>query len=335
MEAPNGPVSFSSLPNEILQEIFSEDILSKADLCSLALVNRRLSCLIPEQLYRTIDCYLDEKSSHSPFQTLESRPEVGDLVRSIFLDRPRQRFYKENYEEMKMSGKQQTFHAHASRILSRLSRLEILCIGSGISVSPKHSDLLDIPMQFLRRADLSSHALTAGQLARLMLLPHIQEISTRFMPHWKDKESDKLALRSLAGKSSLKCLILNGFKVVVPRELMAVPAALESFSCVENRNKNNNLVSPRMLSCFLTPGPASVTLVRLSLTVLWDRWGGSEGDGSTIDFTGFLSLKILEVDRLYCFPNEDVDTFGSRCGLYERLPASLESLVVRRQEDDE
>lgn len=254
MEAPNGPVSFSSLPNEILQEIFSEVVLSKADLCSLALVNRRLGCLIPEQLYQTIDCYLDEKSSHSPFQTLESRPEMGKLVRSISLDRPRQEFYKETYEKMKMSGKPQTFHAHASRILSRLSRLEILCIGSGISVSPKHSDLLDNPMQFLRRADLSSHALTAGQLARLMLLPHIQEISTRFMPHWKNKESDKLTLRNLAGKSSLKCLNLGAFNAAVPRELMAVPAALESFSCVENRNKNKNLVSPRMLSCFLTPG---------------------------------------------------------------------------------
>lgn len=334
MEAPNGPVSLSSLPNEILQEVFSEDVLSKADLCSLALVNRHLGCLIPEQLYQTIDCYLDEKSSHSPFQTLESRPEMGNLVRSIFLDRPRQRFYKENYEEMKMSGKQQTFNAHASRILSRLLRLEILCIGSGISVSPKHSDLLDIPMRFLRRADLSSHALTAGQLAKLMLLPNIQEISTKFMPRWKYKESDKLILRNLAGKSSLKCLNLSGFKAFVPRELLAVPAALESFSCVEIPNKNRNL-SPRTLSWFLTPGPASVTLVRLSLTVVWDRWGGTEGDGSTIDFTGFLSLKILEVDRLYCFPNEAVDTFGSRCGLYERLPASLESLVVRRQEDDE
>jgi len=337
MEAPNEPATFSSLPNEILQEIFSsEDVLSKVDLCSLALVNRRFSCLIPASLYRTIDCYLDEKSSHSPFQTLESRPKMGDLVRSIFLDRPRQKFYKEIYKEMKISGKQQTFHTHASRILSRLPQLEILCIGSGISLSLNDSDLLDIPMRFLRRADLSSHALTAGQIAKLMLLPNIQQISARFMPNSKDKESNKLTLRNLAGKSSLKYLNLSGFKATVPRELMAVPAALGSFSCIEDRNRNKSLISPRMVLCFLAPGHACMTLVHLSLTVLWeDRSWGSEGDGSSIDFTSFLSLKILEVDRLYCFPNDGVDTFGSRCGFYTRLPASLESLVVRRQKHDE
>ena len=184
-------------------------------------------------------------------------------------------------------------------------------------------------MQALRVADLRGHLLTAVELGKLMLLPKIEIISGKFQPDFNDKESDRLTLRSLAGKSSLKGLRLWGIGGNEPPELLAIPKALESFAGGDDWNDEEYPVSPKRFASLLMP--ACMTLVQLSLSVAWDEDGESRGDGSCIDFSCFVSLKVLKVDRLYCFPNDGEDKDGSRRGFYKRLPVTLKSLAVSQR----
>lgn len=313
MQASNEPVAFCSLPNECLQQVFSDTILSKPDLCSLALVNRRLGCLVPASLYKEIVCYLDEKTYHDSVRTFVSRPKLGELVRSIILD-CRTESRKENA---------QLLSAQTLAILNTAPSLQILRVQCSLG------NIYYTPLLSLRKAVFSLNSLAARDMGKLMLLPNITEISLQFTPNWENRESDRRILGPLVGKSPLKRLYLMYGDGTEPPELLAIPKALEVFSLTGDWNKEQDCVSPKATYSLLVP--TCKTLVDLNLEAWWGRGREAKGDGSSINFNRFPSLKHLKTDRLYCFPRDREDQFESRRGLYQRLPAALESLTVNHQ----
>ncbi|MCJ1244778.1 hypothetical protein MMC30_001978 [Trapelia coarctata] len=292
MQTLNEPVTFYGLPNEILQEILSDDVLSKPDLCSLALT-----------------------AYHDLLHTLVSRPELGYLVRSIVL----------GCRTPASTDYPQQLQTQAMCILNMLPSLHTLEVHCRMSPARCGSGFLEVPMQFLRKAIIYD-PLPAGDMGKLMLLPNVTEISTQFRPNLKDRESDHLILGRLAGKSPLKSLHLAYVDGAEPPELLAVPKALEVFCFMDDWNNERQCVSPKGIYSLLAP--ACMTLVDLSLETWWDTSKKTRADGSSINFSRFPSLKYLKTDRLYCFPKDEEDKFGARRGLYRRLPATLEYLSI-------
>ncbi|MCJ1244777.1 hypothetical protein MMC30_001977 [Trapelia coarctata] len=314
-------MSISSLPDEILEQVFLERVISddESKLGSLALVNRSFSRCIRLALYESITIWLSGERYVQLMRTLNDHPQLGSLVHCVFIDLdPYSGYSQPDKREEQMEV--EVARKLASNFLSLLPALRTLEIAAWFPLPAGSWSILDIPMRFLRTAKLGGIKFTAAEAARLILLPNITTLSISFGRHSITERFLPPALTSKPGISSLKSLQFDEcieFSSSL-QELLALPRALESFSC--HFGWAPEAVSLVTLARGLAPMYPSVTDLNLT--------GRFQTDGKLLDFRRFECLKYLKVSNTFCFSVDAHDRLRKRQGLYKRLPASLESLQV-------
>ena len=304
---------FSSLPNEILEAVLLEDVLTRSDLCSLALVNRSFSHLMRVSLYDTIECRLvDARAINNLMCTLRCHPELSVLVRSIYMYLDESKVEEGHHTQL--------LYQRAVAFLWILPNLRCLDLSPNVTFSDDQSSLSDIPMLLLRNAYLDEAKLSAVEIGKMTLLPNIQSLEVLW---FMDDPANELA--RLTRMSSLKSILvwctlpLSGL-----RRLAALPRALEVFSC---HVCAFGILSPRYMSLALAP----TCFTLQSLTLLDDEEREIETDDSLMEFSCFSSLKYLEVLHLFCFPPDETSHPRQRRGFYRKLPPTLENFRASTQ----
>lgn len=301
----NEPKGLASLPNEILLEIFLEKVLTQTDLFSLALVSRRFSRLVPVSLYNTVQCNLEHEIATN--EITHTHAELRFLVREVILY---------------LGGSGRTT---AAVFLESLPALRSLYLTKTAALWERIPNIFDVPMIMLRSADFGMIYLNAEDVVRFMLLPNIRSLKGTLRTRATDPV---IELEGLAGRSSLKSLELYGNEPhMAMRELLALAEALEHFSFDASCRTSAQLLSPKEMSCALTPTWPTLQ----NLTVLgYELWEERvvETDDSLMDLSCFTSLKSLTILHIYCLQSGNSTPLSERHDLYRRLPSSLEKLEV-------
>jgi hypothetical protein len=308
--------TFSQLPDEILENIFLQDVLKDTDLCALALVNRRIGRLGQVSLYNEITLLLLQKERTLCFsRTLSKHPELGLSVWGA-----------------RLAGqwhKREACFRKAQQLLKMLPALRTLVL-TNFSCSEELASLLDIPMPHLRFISFPSEGGSSfvDEMARANSYLQIRRLWIEYVGdskmdddahEWTHKST---ALDALAGKSSLKHLDLERWfdSVLLNSSLLKVPHGLEKLTGVFTYSGR---LTPKGTIDALEP--LYSTLITLNLTY---RKFMADLSGPVADFSCFVCLKSLTVDDSLCFETWSSDIPDNRCGLYKRLPSTLEVLQV-------
>lgn len=317
-------MSISDLPDEVLEQIFLERVLSddESKLASLALVNRSFSRCVRLALYECITIWLSGERYVQLMRTLTEHPQLGSLVHCIFIDLDP---YSGHSQPDKRKEQMEVDVARklASNLLTLLPALRTLEIAAWFPLPAGSWSILDVPIQSLRTARLGGIKFTAAEAARLMLLPNITTLSISFGRHSITERFLPPTLISKPGISSLKSLQFDeclefGSSL---QELLTLPRALESFSC----HFGWALEAVSLVTLARGLKPMYPSLIDLSLA------GRFRTDGKLLNFRRFECLKHLKVSNSFCFSLDAHDRIRNRQGLYRRLPASLETLQVSKE----
>jgi hypothetical protein len=328
---------FSRLPDETLEAVFLEDILSQKDLCVLAFVSRRFSRMIRASLYSevTIDLLGEQFTCFS--RTLMEHPELASHVWQIFLT------YSYHAERFKLEQPfQRKLFLRARQLLELLPALRALAIGN-VKCSDGFTSLFDNPMSHLRRISFATDRRSCAihEVTKAVSFPKIQRLCIWsgwylldedghlewMIPARPDTRTLYLenctALNALANTSPLKELTLRWHSewIVMNTDLLKIPRALEKlkWECIFPYGRSGSLSPERIIDAL---SPLYSTLVLLDLTY------NSDASGPLADLTCFVRLKILIIDDYLCLERWSSDRPDGRCGFYNRLPPTLEALQV-------
>jgi hypothetical protein len=325
--------TFSQLPDEILEDTLLEDVLDHKDLCALALVSRRVGRLMQASLYSQVEISLSGKKYETFVRTILKHPELGSYVWKAHLTR---KIYNPRIY-LDMVYAEEEIYRRAKQLLEMLPALRVLEMGR-FKCSDEFTSLLNIPMPHLRFISFCNDARSSSihEVREAVSLPQVNRIEIRIEEtqgmrvrgtqamsyeaiSWKQHCT---ALETLAGTSSVKDLTLNGWfdSVVLGSCLWKVPHALEKLTCVFQCTGH---LTPEETINALRPLYSTLVLLDLSYLNYLDDPSGPVGD-----FSCFVCLKSLAVDDSLCFELSSSEAPDERCGFYNRLPSTLETLQV-------
>jgi hypothetical protein len=316
---------FTYLPDEVLENVFLEDILEPTDLCVLALVCRRFGRLIQGSLYNQVEICLSGDKCTSLIRTLSKHPELGSFAwkaqLTLIVDQ------NEAYEAM------ERHYQRARNLLQMLPALRALEMAE-FKCSNELTNLFDVPMSYLRDLSFNNHRgrNSIHEPTKAITLPQIKRLSIRFKDtillrtHQTRKaefiSASKRSRKTLVGTSSIKELNLENCVdwVALDTDLLKLPCALEKLSCDFAYSGH---LTPRATTAALRP--LYSTLVFLDLSYYGVMGTVIEREA---DFSFFLRLESLIFDSFLCFERWSSDRPHERCGFYKRLPSTLRTLRV-------
>jgi hypothetical protein len=316
---------FSRLPDEIVEQIFLEVIFSRKDLCELALVSRRFSKLIQVSLYHDVVIDLLEEQSELFTRTLVEHPDRASHVWSVVLSNhsPRLRKWHDDQEKL---------FTQAQQLLKLLPALRSLGIAN-FQCSDGITSLFDVPLLHVRQISFftNGRSYAIREVTRAVSFPQIKRLSIVLGAQLLKEDGDdewkrrRTALNALAGTSSLKELTMWWYPkwLILNTDLLKIPRSLEMLKCEFYDGDDS---SPERILNALRP--LYSTLVTLDF-----NFNGASSElyatGPVADFSCFVRLKTLIIDDFYCLESWSSDSRPyERCGFYNRLPVTLESLLV-------
>jgi hypothetical protein len=315
---------FSQVPNEILENIFLEDILSRSDLCKLALVSRRFSKLIQASLYHDIYILWSIKRYACFKRTLLDCPQLGSFVWRLYLIADGNADYD-------------AFNKDIQKLLQKMPALRSLKLSERFKCNDKLLSLFEHEMTCLRSLSFGND----GSLSSIPLflkafsVPQIKRPKITFDYNsadchtrmWIDECSQLLDCSedSLVGRSSIKELVLDFWSgsAIVDSGLLRIPRAIGKLELlfVDLRQ----FIAKKLVDALR---PLCSTLVFLNLSCVSFAASFS---GPVADFSCFDLLKTLIIDDRFCLERWSADRPDERCKIYNRLPFTLERLEVSLQ----
>jgi hypothetical protein len=313
--------TFSRLADEILENIFLEDIFSQKDLCALALVSRRFSRWAQVSLYSQIIIHLRGKEYVSFYRTLLEHPELGSFVWKASLRGDGDKYSRESEECLPNAQS-------LLKLLPALRSLEVVWF----NCSDGSTSLFDNRMSHLRTILSCSYggvsSIQLVDVTKAITFPQLKRLFMGFDEDWKDNEwegtHEGTVFDALAGTSPLKGLHLAGSinSIIHDSNFLKVPRALETLTCIFDKYGR---LAPKATIDALRPLYSTLVVLRL----LHCRSRGVSGPVS--DFSSFECLKVLTVDDPFCLTVWSSERPDERCGLYNRLPFTLRTLQVSFQ----
>jgi hypothetical protein len=308
--------TFIRFPDEILESIFLEDLLSQKDLCMLTLVSRRISRLAQVSLYSEVSIPLLEKKYTSFNRAILEHPELGTHV------------YKARLKGRLVWEIEESFR-RAQHLLKLFPALRTLSL-----VNFKFSDelvsLFDIPLSHLRYVSFENDGRLSSmrEAIKAIALPQLKRLSIMYTIDFAMHDHSAewfhwcTALDDLAGTSSVRDLTLERWRDsdVLVSPLLSVPCALEKLTFTF---ENTGLLTPKRTIDAMKP--LYSTLVYLNIGYLDEL---EDMDGSVADFSCFICLQTLTVDDSLCFRRYLSDRPVDKCGFFNRLPSTLRTLQV-------
>jgi hypothetical protein len=304
---------FDQLPDEIVENIFLEDVLDDEDLCELALVSRRINRLAQVSLYSQVEITLLERQYKYFKRTLLAHPKLGSYVR-----------------EARLIGswlnKKHSFR-RAQKLMELLPALRVLEV-MRMKCTNRRVCLLDNPMPHLRYISFSNDGMSSSihEVTKAMSFPKIKRLVIDLGGEWNPEELEwtrqGTALSALAGKSSLKDLTVDLWVdlMIDNSDLLKVPKALEKLTCIILYSGD---FSPNGYAVALRPVHSTLIFLQLKISDVCGRF-----IGPAADFSCFVCLKTLIVDDALCFEPWSSVKPDERSGFCNRLPFTLEVLKV-------
>jgi hypothetical protein len=308
--------TFSRLPDEIVENIFLEDVLDESDLYALARVSRRISRLAKVSLYNLVDFTLQDEAYRCFNRTLLEHPELGSYVWTAHLTVDSWEYSEENFE-----GIQQ--------LLKLMPALRTLVLRH-FECSYGPTSLFDISMPHLRDIYFFNNGISSSihEITKALSFPQIKRLWIE--SEGSDKQDDDgvewtrqgTVLNALTGTSSVKDLTLEDWvdSAVLCSALLKIPQALERLTC--KLDYSGELTPKRTIEAL---APLYSTLVCLDLC--YHRYL-ADLSGPVADFSYFVCLTTLVVQHSLCFELSSAESPDERCGFYNRLPSTLEVLQV-------
>lgn len=311
--------NLNTLSDDILHLIYDYVILSgqlhdAQSIISLGLVNRRLSSLTAEHLFR--DVKFDIRFGTGEFSQkfkrflcrLEERPALAKFVRYIEL-----RWWTGTSQ----SGGNERAGESANRLLASLTSLK----GLVLTVHGPENEYrfiprcLDVyPMTNLTRLEVFDEGMTFEDLMeRYMRLLRVESIEVRRM----DRESPLPLSRLEAKVSGVSTLDLGGVSLTRDQlfAILQLPRALRKLTCSFSDEKCST--NAATIHQALSPAQSSLAEIRLS----------GDDNPTQCDLRDFTVLKRLAATAPVFFwtPHPEIE----RHGVYKLLPTSLETLEVK------
>jgi hypothetical protein len=164
---PGTRQTFDRIPDEILEEVFLEDVFMDRDLCAIALVNRRFSRLIQASLYSQVEYSWPTGKSTCFKRTLLKCPQLASFVwKAEFRE-----FRNEEYHWY-------AFYHEIRQLLKMLPVLRVLHLPKHFVCSDNLTCLFDDPMSHLRYLSFFNDARskTIHEVTRTFSFPQIKRL---------------------------------------------------------------------------------------------------------------------------------------------------------------
>jgi hypothetical protein len=288
-------ILFSRLPNEILEDVFLEDILSRKDLCKLALISRRFSKLIQVPMYNGVSINWSNKTYGCFKRTLSDCPRLGSCVWRLDLMADDEADYD-------------AFNQENRQLLKTMPALRSRDLPARFSRGYELRSLIDNKMACLRSLAFGDDGESGsiGFVTKLFSLPQIKRLQitynhqfayTSFRKKLWLAECKACLGRSEdapVGSSSVKELVLELWpdSDILNSGFLSFPRALEK---LEFRFKDSQKLTPKEIVDALRP--LYSTLVFLDLNCVSFR---ADVSGPVADFSRFVFLKTLIIDDGLC-----------------------------------
>jgi hypothetical protein len=321
--------TLNRLPEEILENIFLEDVLHHKDLCGLALVSRRISRLAQVSLYHQVTFSPVDPSLYNkvPKSNLNSEMKYQCFKRTLLKNPDLGSYVWKTQLNGKLLEKKNGFRT-AQQLLELLPALRALELVE-IKCSDEVTCLFDIPMPHLRYISFSNDGMSSSihEVTKAISFPKVKRLRINLEGAWEHKELEwthqGTALSALTGKSSLKDLTVHWWvdSLIDDSDLLKVPRALEKLTCSFIYSGD---LSPNGYIGALRPVYSTLVFLELSYYDVLEELTGVPG----ADFSCFTCLKTLIVDDALCFERWSSDRPDERSGFYNRLPFTLKVLTV-------
>ena len=317
-------ISLAELPEELMLHIFSNSGLRTRELYHLALVNKYFFSLACPLVYREVtlaNTRDDRREATEVFTLFEEAiaksPERALLVRSINIT-----CSNRDGRKLFLTGT----YSRVNQLLAKLRSIEELWLTTPDDGLRFPSDFLNgNPALALKRIRLLFARGHMYDIARYSNLPNLDYLELK---GWRERNLWPIAMSGsqvppmLNKVPRLRRLRLgtDGFGPGIAG-LLSYCSALTEFTCTVSSYDGRNL-SPLMISNSLSP--LGQTLATLNLAV----GAPTYVDGTGLDLSSLAVLKELSVHGNMLFELRAREILINRCGLYKRLPSSLERLKV-------